>query len=236
MEGGDAGLADPTRLAALSDGLFAIVLTLLVLDIDLPEGIAGQPLEQARALWSQLFGYLLTFVIAGLYWVIHHRVFRDIERLDRRLPWLNLMFLLCVGLLPFPTRLLSSEAESDFAFGWLAYSINMVLIGVTLAAIWGYAAAQGLISSKVDAPTIRRALARSLVTPGCFALSLAVLPFDVTLASYVPLLIAPVMFLVRTPGRVRERRSPAAILWTLLAFSPIFLFVAYSVWLFNLSP
>lgn len=227
-----ARLADPARLGGLSDALFAIVLTLLVLDIDVPDRLLAQPLAQAEALWPSLFGYMLTFVIAGIYWSLHHRIFTIIEHVDRRLIWINLMFLLGVGLLPFPTGLLSRETDAGFTFAWTLYSVNLMLIGVTLTAFVGYAAAAGLLTPSVTREEIRDALVRNLIMPAVFALSAVVAQFNTSVATFVPILIMPAQFLWRSPSH-RARRRSKGMRWMLLAFAPVFVFVAYSLWVFT---
>ena len=91
------------RLIALSDGLFATVLTILVLDLKLdlaPNAISTDIFHSLVALWPHMFSYFLTFLVTGLYWLGHHRIFDHIVRYDRRLLWYNLMFLLIEFLTP----------------------------------------------------------------------------------------------------------------------------------------
>ena len=127
---------DALRLNALSDGLFAIVLTLLVLDIKLPENV--RVVASARELLDfivpALSGYLITFFIAGLYWILHIRLIEWLKGVTRELQWINLMLLLSVGLLPFSAEALTGDNSLGYPF----YSVNMILIGVTQAALWGY--------------------------------------------------------------------------------------------------
>jgi len=98
---------DPGRLLALSDGLCATVLTILVLDLKLPDishlASAGDVQRVINEFGVHLFSYVLTFVVVGVTWMAHHGDFNHIIRYNRRLLWYNLMFLLFVGLLPFTT-------------------------------------------------------------------------------------------------------------------------------------
>ena len=234
---GDPG-TDHVRLGGLSDALFAIVLTLLVLELRLPEVAAlpapGGLLTYFADLWPKLFSYFLTFMITAVYWLAHHRIVAHIERHDRRVLWLNLMFLLCVGLLPFPTALVGSYPD---AFSWTVYSINMVAVGVTLTALWGYALAQGLTTPGLPRGYGRLLIARGLVTPGVFTLSAAVAWVSLPAAYLLLVLIMPVQrFFGREAagsGAAARRALPQrGTLWWMLGFFPVALFVAWSLWVF----
>ena len=114
---------EPLRLIALSDGLFATVLTLLVLDLRIPEGLnvaGGNMTTFARWIGPHLFSYLMTFFVAGNYWLAHHRDFEHIIRFDRNLLAYNLLFLLFIGLFPFTTASISqvSATRSSFPPYW----------------------------------------------------------------------------------------------------------------------
>ncbi len=132
-----SGPGGPARLLALSDGLFATVLTLLVLDLKIPEALSGQgqsPSDFLRSVGPHLFAYLLTFFVAGTYWLAHHRDFDLIVDYDRGLLGYNLLFLLFVGLFPFSTAAISSFSLSAtrYAFYWAVYGANIFLAGIML--------------------------------------------------------------------------------------------------------
>jgi len=99
------------RLLALSDGVIAIAITLLVLEITVPEAPAGTPQSILGDLffeqWNQYFGYVLSFLVIGLYWTLHRRIFVHIESHDRGIVWLNLLFLLFVAFVPYGTSVFS---------------------------------------------------------------------------------------------------------------------------------
>ena len=95
-------LHDPARVLALSDGVFAIIITLLVLEIHVPELTQGQSLNQALAEIRPSFtAFVISFILAGMYWVGHRDLFALIRRTDRGLVWLNILYLLPLCLLPF---------------------------------------------------------------------------------------------------------------------------------------
>ena len=117
------------RLEAFSDGVFAIVITLLILDIKIPD---VQPAALPAALVDilpQLFTYILSFFIVGLYWHLHHQVAAQIKLIDEAFIWLNLVWLLFVSVLPFPTALLGRYPLQPVPL--TIYGINLILVNVT---------------------------------------------------------------------------------------------------------
>ncbi|GAA2402797.1 TMEM175 family protein [Streptomyces glaucosporus] len=105
-------LVPAQRVFALTDGVVAIAMTLLVLGIELPEGLRGAELRQAVGeLLSQVGTFLLSAVVIALFWRAHHAVLRDVERIDARLFWLNVAFLALVSLIPFPTAVLQDYGD-----------------------------------------------------------------------------------------------------------------------------
>ena len=107
------------RIIFFSDAVFAIVMTLLILDIsvpDIPQDSATAELPaRVLDLWSKFFSYALSFMVIGTYWMAHHGTFRYFRTYDRMLMWLNLLFLLSISFVPFPTALLGEYGEQQFA-------------------------------------------------------------------------------------------------------------------------
>ena len=226
---------DLTRLLALSDGLFATVLTILVLDLQLPD--LSQLVRQGDALRAlgelaiRLFSYVLTFIVAGVFWMSHHGDFEYIERYNRRLLWYNLMFLLFVGLLPFST---AGVGNGLTVFSWSIYALNIMAIGVMSALTWSYAHTHQLMNSELPRQLARRQGFRHLITPGVFLISIGVayLAPNAYLAPW-SLLAIPVMttlFDRRARGQdneptLKEPRG-AAVFWGLAPLMVLFIFVA----------
>ncbi|MER5182404.1 TMEM175 family protein [Streptomyces sp. NPDC002896] len=99
-------------MLALTDGVVAIAMTLLVLDIQLSEGLRGAQLSRALdEVQSQLGAFLLSAVVIALFWRAHHEALRSVERIDSYLFWLNVGFLVLVSLIPFPTRVLEDYGD-----------------------------------------------------------------------------------------------------------------------------
>ena len=140
------------RLEAVSDGVFAIALTLLVLDIRVP-ALAG--IHTDAALWMALAGlaprflsYFLSFMTLGLFWTGHATQYAYIERSDRHLTWINLFLLMFVALLPFSAAFLSEYIDLRLAI--LVFWANVMAMAVCLLAHWEYAVRHDLLSIRGD--------------------------------------------------------------------------------------
>jgi len=97
---------EKSRLEAFSDGVFAIVITLLILDIRFPEVPYSQFATALVSVLPRILAYVMSFIIIGLYWVVHHNSMHAMKKTDRGFLWLNILLLLCVSFIPFPTSLL----------------------------------------------------------------------------------------------------------------------------------
>src|SRR5215203_755095 len=95
-----------SRLEAFSDGVFAIVITLLILDIRFPDVEYSQFKATLVSVYPRILAYVMSFIIIGLYWVTHHNSMHAMQKTDRGFLWLNILLLLCVSFIPFPTSLL----------------------------------------------------------------------------------------------------------------------------------
>lgn len=128
------------RLAALSDGIFAVVMTLLVLDLHVPAMEAGHSqhdlLRALIALSPRLLTYVMTFLTLGIFWVGQQTQLNHIARLDRHLTWIHIGFLFAATLTPFSTTLLANFIRYRLAL--LFYWVNILLLGVVLYGSWGY--------------------------------------------------------------------------------------------------
>jgi uncharacterized membrane protein len=129
------------RMEALSDGVFAIALTLLVLDIRVPirEHVVYEKdlMFEFSKLTPKLLTYILSFMTLGIFWTAHSSQFHYIDKSDRNLNWINLSFLLFVTTTPFTTAFLSEYIAFKFAVA--IYWLNLLLLGITLSRILNYA-------------------------------------------------------------------------------------------------
>lgn len=138
------------RLIAISDGVFAVALTLLVLEIRVPvlDAIHSENalIEQFVELKEKFLVYLLAFMTTGIFWVGHAAQYKHIEKSDRNLNWINLLFLLFVTTLPFTTAFLGDYTQ--FKFPVFIYWINILMMGVMLYINWAYAYNKGFINDE----------------------------------------------------------------------------------------
>ncbi|HEX6626081.1 MAG TPA: TMEM175 family protein [Pyrinomonadaceae bacterium] len=176
------------RVVFFSDAVFAIVITLLVLEIKVPhiEGHTEQGVLQGLFhLLPKFIGFVMSFFIVGVMWIEHHRIFRFIERYDTGLLLRNLTFLLSVSFVPFPTALFSEYYWSRTAF--ILYAATFGVVALTKLWVWNYAARRpALLGPSSDAATVRRISRRSLAVPIACAAAIAL--------SFVSVFLAPLGF------------------------------------------
>lgn len=156
------------RVQYLADGVFAIAMTLLVLEVRVPElpgPVTGAALLGALKLMvPHLAGYAIGFVIMGTLWLGHHAQFQYIRRADRALLWLNIFYLLCVAFLPFATAFIARYPLQPLAL--VVYGSTLLLGGVFLFAHWNHAVNQGLVSDEVTpevAEAVRERMSMGMV-------------------------------------------------------------------------
>jgi len=141
------------RLAALSDGIFAVAMTLLLLELRVPARDlihSEADLRHALALLSpQLLVYVMSFITLGIFWVGQQTQLNHLARSDRELTWIHLTFLFAVTLMPFSTRLLIEFLAYRTAL--LAYWANILALGVVLYFSWGHATKAGLVKEDIPA-------------------------------------------------------------------------------------
>ena len=144
---------ETVRLEAFSDGIFAIAMTLLVLEIRLPEDLAPGTLANSLLhLWRSYLAFLTSFATIGVMWVNHHRVFNLIRRTDQGILALNLLLMLGVTFLPFPTAVVARNIRSiDARTAVLFYNATFTVIAICWGVLWRYAVRnRHLIGKDVD--------------------------------------------------------------------------------------
>ena len=127
------------RVEAFSDGVFAIAITLLILTIGIPSGHGPLGHELLR-LWPSYAAYAVSFLTIGIMWVNHHTLFRHFERVDRPLLLLNILLLMLIAVVPFPTRVAADFVRSggDRRAAALLYGSTMTITAVLFIALWLY--------------------------------------------------------------------------------------------------
>lgn len=183
------------RISFFTDGVFAIAITLLVIEFKVP--VVEHPTD--AALWDKLahmglllLGFLISFCIVGYYWSVHHRIFGYVEKYTTRLIWLNLMFLFSVVLLPFTSGLLgeyASETELHLPYG--IYVANIVLTAIMNAILWFYVSnpKHEILTHKISRERILLGFYFTLVVPILFVISFVVTIYEPTIGRLIPILI-----------------------------------------------
>jgi uncharacterized membrane protein len=178
------------RILALSDGVFAIAMTLLILEIALPATRVEDLSSELLGLWPRYLAYVLSFVVIARFWMAHHLAFRLIARYDTVLVWLNLLLLMFVSFLPFPTAVVGAHNGSPAAA--VLYAAAVVLTGAASTAYWWYASGRGgLLRPDVGAARVRALRARGLSSPVFFALTLPIAAFAPYAAEALWFLVFP---------------------------------------------
>jgi len=187
------------RIVFFSDAVFAIAITLLALEIHLPEEIAkgsnAELFQNLLAIWPKYLGYIVSFLSIGNFWVVHHRQFRYIERYDTRLMFINLLILMSVAFMPFPTAIISENGNRTST---IFYALSAMVVGLLSTMLWIYASYnRRLVAANLENFVVRRGVLRTLSAPAIFLLSIGVAYIDPDLAKFSWILIAPAVFLIK---------------------------------------
>jgi len=190
-----------TRIEALTDGIFAIAMTLMVFDIKVPTVAQMNQLNlrhELIQLWPRFLAYVISFVMLGVYWVGHHNQYHYIRRTDRPFLWINIFFLMGVSLIPFSTGLLGQFPEDRTAVG--VYGLNLIMVGGFLYAHWSYAARNyQLVEEHIDPEVVRLANYRIAMGPAASILAICASFVSPRLSLAIFALI-PLLYLI--PGRI----------------------------------
>lgn len=168
--------ANTARLEQFSDGVFAIAITLLVLQIGVPHVSEGESLSEAlRHLWPSYFGFAVSFLTIGVMWINHHAMFKDIDRQDHTLLVLNLVLMMGISFLPFSTAVSAAYVRDDARrlTATLTYGVTLTMIAATFQLLWLYAAVgRRLIDEHVSDARVRSRTVRYLPGFAAYAASL----------------------------------------------------------------
>jgi uncharacterized membrane protein len=141
------------RLETFSDGVFAIAATLLILEIQLPS--TGSVTHELLHLWPSYLAYTIAFLTIGIMWINHHSLFKQIDRVDRTFLAINVVFLMVIAFLPFPTSVLASHLHHDAKAAVFFYGLTNVLMALMFTAVWFYASiGRRLIRADADQRTV----------------------------------------------------------------------------------
>jgi uncharacterized membrane protein len=187
------------RISFFTDGVFAIAITLLVIEFKVP--VIEHPTD--HLLWDalkemawKLLGFVLSFCIVGYYWSVHHRIFGYVEKYTARLIWLNLLFLFSVVLLPFTSGLLGEYAsDTHLLVPYGIYVINICLVAVMNAILWFYVSnpKHDLLTHMISKERIMLGFYFTLVVPILFIISFLITTKQPTIGRLIPLLIPVIL-------------------------------------------
>jgi uncharacterized membrane protein len=159
------------RIEALSDGVFSIAMTLLVLELHVPDGNLSDRalLEKLGEIGPHIGFYALSFLILGIYWVGHHNQFFYIRRANRELLWINILFLGFIAFIPFSTGLLGTQMGTQVGTGervaLIVYAANLIAVSLILYLHWWYGVTRGQLVDAPLAPPLIRTVTRRILTP-----------------------------------------------------------------------
>lgn len=174
------------RILALSDGVFAFAMTLLVLSLVLPasaQGIGVQRYLLDPKFLHALFAYVITFFVIAVWWQGHHLLFSYIQRYDGTLLRLNVVFLIFIAILPFSTQVLNAAGNEPV--GVVFFAVLQIAAGSTMALLWRYATGRGrLVPADLPPQWVRYVQTGQVATSIVFAISIPV-AFVSTLAAEI---------------------------------------------------
>jgi len=206
------------RVEAFSDGVFAIAITLLILEIRVPEAEDGALWNDLLRLWPSYGAYAVSFLTIGVMWVNHHHLMAFVARVDRGLLYRNLALLGVVGFIPFPTALLAEYtaghglANQRAAVG--AYGLTMIVLSIAFTLLWSHLDRHPELTTNDGDPAVIRGSVMQAATgiaAYVVATGVAFVAPIVSLAIYALLVVAFAFARPRTPrpaARIGEDSSP----------------------------
>ena len=199
------------RIEALSDGVFSIVMTLLIIDIRVPPMTAPNSVQELWGLllflWPLFRSFYFSFAILGMYWITHHALFHMfVRQANRPLTYINIVFLAFISLVPFSAHLVGQYPYNELAIA--VYGGNIILIGSVHYLMFHWAVNDNAIRHEaIDPKTIQQATIRLLLPPGFSLLGIVISPFSPSL-SFV-LFAFPIVFNI-IPGTLNAAENVAA--------------------------
>jgi uncharacterized membrane protein len=186
---------DPVRVLALSDGVFAIVITLLVLELQIPDLTRGQTLGDAlQEVWPSFVAFIISFIVVAIAWAGHRDLFSLIQRTDRALVWFNIVYLLPLSILPFGASLIARYGSDPTALSM--FGILLVAGAAARLAIWIYATGRSnLLFKPVDVRTRWVGVAIAGVPAIAYAVAIAIAEEDPS-ASLAIYAAGPVLYFI----------------------------------------
>jgi len=193
------------RLILFSDAVFAIAITLLVIEIKIPE-IHEKPvtenavLHKLAELIPKFVGFLVSFLLIGQYWIVHHRMFSFVIDFTDRLIWLNILFLFAIALMPFSTGFYSEYVLRGVITPVIFYTANIALLGLANFLMWRYLSDRKNNLTENLTPALSKYFSlRALTVPTIFVIFAFVYLYYPMVAFFIPMLIPFIMRVIFNP-------------------------------------
>lgn len=199
-----AGVLGKGRIENLADGVFSIAMTLLILEVrvpDIPDHTETWELvKQLLAVWPRFLSYCISFVVLGVYWVGHHNQFHHVRHTDRPLLWINILYLMSISFLPFSAALLGTYNTQQVAV--VIYGFHLTGIGLISYWHWAYAWHHHLLDAHLDPRVYRLTMWRILTGPilSVVAICLSFVSLTLSVSVYMLLLLVYIL-----PSRLDRR-------------------------------
>ena len=201
------------RLILFSDAVFAIAITLLVIEIKIPE-IHEKPvtenavLHKLAELIPKFVGFLVSFLLIGQYWIVHHRMFSFVINFTDRLIWLNILFLFAIALMPFSTGFYSEYVLRGVVTPVIFYTANIALLGLANFLMWRYLSNQKNNLTENLTPALAKYFSlRALTVPTIFAIFAFVYLYYPMIAFFIPIFIPFILRVIFNPMK-KKLTSP----------------------------
>ena len=204
--------SDTGRIETFSDGVFAIAITLLIIEIRVPHAEGTESLfDEHVQEWPSYLGYAISFLVIGTVWANHHNRFRLISRSDHILLFLNILFLMCVAFIPFPTALLAEYIQSEErTTAVAAYTGTLAVTAIFFTLLWYYAAnGYRLVNHNLDPATLQAMTRRYVAGMVLYIIAFA-LTFASALLSLALVVGLALVFVLPEPGSRPPPKEPEA--------------------------
>jgi len=201
------------RMIFFSDAVFAIAITLLIIELKVPE--IFRPITEDKLLDSldllipRFIGFIVSFFLIGLYWTIHHSIFGYVIKYNTRLLWINLLFLFGIVLMPFSTSFFSEYFLELKKTPVVIYTINICYLGLMNYFLWRYITSpKHLLTEKLPAHLRTYRSFRAIIVPVIFICMLTLYLFSPQYAIFIPPLIPLIMYLISIIYKRKYKDQP----------------------------
>jgi uncharacterized membrane protein len=188
---------EKNRIEAFSDGVFAIAITLLILEIRIPHVPASELKLAFIAILPKIMAFILSFIIIGVYWVAHHNLLHFVRQVDRTALWLNMLMLLFVVFIPFPTALLGEYPKEKFPA--VLYGITIASVNLSGTLFWWYCSHNNRLTKTNLRPRFARRIILLNTSPAIMYIMAMILTLVDVRISYFIYILVPVFFILPNP-------------------------------------